>query len=152
MTRDIQIPPAKLIERFENACRERKLKITQQRLEVFRELARYPGHPTADDIYGRIRRRLKTISLDTVYRTIGTFEKHGLIKRLQLIDNTARFDINLDQHHHLVCTRCRKIEDFYWPDFDRLNPPRDARQWGAVNSKHVEIHGLCQKCRKKLSK
>jgi len=84
MTRDIQIPPAELIERFENACRDRKLKITQQRLEVFRELARYPGHPTADDIYGRVRRRLKTISLDTVYRTIGTFEKHVLISGFSL--------------------------------------------------------------------
>ena len=150
MSGDTQIPAAVLIERFESACRNKKLKITQQRLEVFRELARYPGHPTADNIYSRVRRRLKTISLDTVYRTIGTFEKHGLIKRLQLIDNTARYDINLEKHHHLVCTRCRKIEDFYWPDFDRLNLPRGAREWGSPDSKHVEIHGLCQKCRKKM--
>lgn len=152
MTGGATIHKTEYLEQFENTCRVRKLKITQQRLEVFNELTRFPGHPTAEDIYLQVRRRLKTISLDTVYRTIGTFEKYGLVKRIQLIDNKARYDINLNQHHHLVCTRCHNIEDFYWPDFDRIALPRPAGRWGTVNSKHVEIHGLCRKCRGKTRK
>ena len=152
MTRDIQIPPEVHIERFENACRERKLKITQQRLEVFRELARYPGHPTADDIYGRVSRRLKTISLDTVYRTIATFEERGVVSRVQVLDDRGRFDSNLAVHHHMVCTKCKKIEDFYWPAFDEMHVPNTIGSWGEIDSRHVELRGLCKDCRRKARK
>ena len=136
------------MEEFERVCRSKGLRVTLQRLEIFRVFAVFAGHPTVENVFNRIRRRLKTISMDTVYRTISTFEKYGLIKRVKLLDNSARFDINLAVHHHLVCTRCKNIEDFYWPNFDGMKLPNTIRDWGDVDSKHVEIRGLCRKCRK----
>jgi Fur family transcriptional regulator, peroxide stress response regulator len=141
-----------LVNSFEQVCRLKGLRITHQRTEIFRELARFPGHPTAENVFGKIRKRLKTISLDTVYRTIATFEEFGLIKRVRLLDNSSRFDMNLSIHHHLVCTECNKIEDFYWPYFDQLKLPGPLSNWGIIDSKHVEIRGLCVTCQKKLKK
>jgi Fur family peroxide stress response transcriptional regulator len=146
--REAKIP--ELMAAFEQVCRSQGLRATHQRSEIFRELITYPGHPTADNVFSRVRKRLKTISLDTVYRTIALFEKHGLIKRVQLIDNSVRFDTNLSVHHHMVCTNCKAIEDFYWPDFDNMKLPDSIEEWGDASSKHAEIHGLCRKCKKAL--
>ncbi len=111
-------------------------------------MAKYPGHPTAENVFGRVRKRLKTISLDTVYRTIALFEKNGLVRRVQMLDNSARFDTNLSIHHHLICTRCKSIEDFYWPDFDQMRLPSSAIRWGDIYSRHIEVRGLCKNCKK----
>ena len=134
---------------LQQVCRSAGVKLTHQRLEIFREFAISADHPTVENLFNRIRKRLKTISMDTVYRTISTFEKYGLIKRVKLLDNSARFDINLAVHHHLVCTRCKNIEDFYWSDFDQMKLPKTISHWGRIEVKHVVISGLCSNCKKK---
>ena len=149
MGKNSQIEVPALMEEFERICRSRGLRITHQRLEIFREFAVSAGHPTVENVFNHIRRRLKTISMDTVYRTISTFEKYGLIKRVNFLDNSTRFDINLAVHHHLVCSRCKSIEDFYWPDFDEMKPPKTISHWGRIDVKRVVISGLCSSCKKK---
>lgn len=135
------------MDRFERVCKDRGLRITHQRVEIFKSLLKQPDHPTTEEIYQQVRRNLKTISLDTVYRTIALFEEYGLIKRVPHIDNTTRFDINIANHHHLVCSNCNRIEDFNWPDFDRMAPPATTAQWGQIESKQVVISGLCTRCK-----
>ena len=149
MTVEVKRNIPELMNGFEQVCKDVGLRITHQRLEIFEEFIKYPGHPTAENVFNKVRKKLKTISLDTVYRTILTFEKYGLIKRVQIIDNVSRFDINITVHHHLVCTKCKKIEDFYWPDFDNLNLPETTGDWSSIESRHVEIRGLCQDCASK---
>ena len=123
------------LQRFERICRAKGLRLTHQRSEIYRELAKYPGHPTAENVFKKVRKRLKTISLDTVYRTITTFENYGLIKRIQIFDNTARFDINISVHHHLVCIKCKKIEDFCGKEVLR-------RILGGSEISKAEYHGM----------
>lgn len=139
---------AELMDSFEKVCKSKGLRITHQRTEIFRMLIQNPNHPTTEDIFNQVRKHLSTISLDTVYRTIGTFEEYGLIRKVHHIDNTTRFDHNLSIHHHLVCTQCGKIEDFYWPDFDRMKPPKSISRWGKIDLKHVVIDGICSSCSK----
>ena len=142
MKQDLQ---AKL-DRFGAMCRQKGYRLTHQRLEIFRELAKDSRHPSAEDIYRRIARRFPTLSLDTVYRTISTLEQIGVIKRVQVLDNRGRFDANVAVHHHLVCKRCQRVEDFYWPSFDQLNVPKPLAAWGNLESKHVELRGFCRRC------
>ncbi len=142
---------SKMMDRFEKVCRSRGLRITHQRTRIFRAIIQHTDHPTTEDIFRQVRGNLKTISLDTVYRTIALFEEYGLIKKVPHIDNKTRFDHNLSIHHHLVCTQCNKIEDFYWPDFDQMSPPSSISDWGKVDVKHVVINGLCSSCWKKNS-
>jgi Fur family peroxide stress response transcriptional regulator len=152
MDNKTNIAVAELMQKFEQDCKARGLRLTHQRLEIFKEMAKYPDHPSAEDIYANVRRRLKTISLDTVYRTIATFEENGLVRRVQVLDNKARFDTNTTAHHHLVCTACQSIEDFYWQDFDKIKLPQTITEWGIIDSKHVELRGLCRKCKRKLNR
>ncbi len=134
------------IERFQEACRRNGLKVTHQRLEIFRELARDRSHPSVESVYRRVKERLPTVSLDTVYRTLSTFEHLGLISRVQSLETVARYDPNPAPHHHLVCVRCRAIQDFSWPEFDRMEPPIPPHAWGRVHGRRVEIWGLCPRC------
>jgi len=140
---------SRMMDEFEKVCRDRGLRVTHQRTEIFKALLRNNNHPTVEDVFHHVRKHLKTISLDTVYRTISTFEDYGLIQKVHHVDNAARLDINVSGHHHLVCTKCSKIEDFYWPDFDRMKPPKSISHWDRLDSKHVVISGLCSSCKKR---
>ena len=144
-----KINMSQMMDGFEKVCKAKGLRITHQRTDIFRALIQHTNHPTTENIFDKVRKHLKTISLDTVYRTIGTFEKYGLIKKVHHIDNMTRYDHNLSNHHHLVCTQCNKIEDFYWPEFDRMKLPTSISQWGKIDVKHVVIDGLCSSCSKK---
>ncbi len=133
---------------FEEACRRHGLKMTAQRIEVFRAVMTAPDHPSVEQIHSVVRRRLPSISLDTVYRTVDTFEEIGLVTRLTGADGRFRFDSNLEQHQHLVCVRCQRIEDIHWSGLETLAPPRPTG-WSRVAVGHVELRGLCSSCRDK---
>lgn len=131
---------------FENACRERGLKLTHQRLEVYRELLLACDHPTAEQLYQRLRPRIPTLSLDTVYRTLATLAKHRLINKVETVESQARFEATHHPHHHLICRECGEIIDFQWPLVDRADLPEMAREWGKIDQKSVVVHGICNKC------
>ena len=134
---------------FENACKSAGLKLTHQRLEIYRELAMASDHPAAETIHKRLKERMPTISLDTIYRTLTTFENHGLIRKVQTVESQARFEAQMMQHHHLICDQCKQIIDFQWQIFDDSTLPDVISTWGRVLRKDVVLHGICDKCLKK---
>lgn len=131
---------------FEKVCKEAGMKLTHQRLEIFRELASATDHPSAEILYKRLRKRLPTLSLDTVYRTLASIEAYGLITRIQTPESQARFEAETRPHHHFVCDRCKTIVDFLWQQFDESSLPVELAALGQVKNKHVTIHGTCQQC------
>lgn len=132
--------------RFEQACRDAGVKLTHQRLEIFREIARSTDHPDAETVYRGVRERIPTMSLDTVYRSLRLLSDLGLIATLGPSRDRARFDVNLDRHHHFVCVRCGLTRDFYSDEFDELKLPRSIRAFGRVETTHVEARGVCRDC------
>jgi len=133
---------------FADACRLHGIKATHQRTEILRELAGTEEHPDADTVYNGVRRRMPSISLDTVYRTLKLFEEKGIIVRMGAMQDRARFDANTSRHHHFVCTQCGLVGDFYDEAFNSLKAPRDVSEMGCVASVYVELRGLCRACRK----
>ncbi len=131
---------------FENACRKADLKLTHQRLEVYRELAQAQDHPSAEMLYKRILKRLPTISLDTVYRTLATLEKHRLITRVQTVESQARFEAKMISHHHAVCIHCGTITDFIWDTFEEVQIPEELTGWGKVKKRNATLEGICKAC------
>ena len=134
------------IGEFQKICRSNGLKLTHQRIQIFSELASSSEHPSAESIYKRLVSRYPSLSLDTVYRTLFTFEKLGIISKVQALDDRARFDGNPLPHHHMVCTKCKNIIDFYWPAFDDMQLPHETKKWGRVKSIQVELRGVCDSC------
>jgi len=137
------------LKTFEQCCRRGGLKLTHQRLEIFRELVSTCDHPSANTIYQRVQARIPTISLDTVYRTLLTFEDCGLAARVPAFDDHARFDAELSPHQHLACTECKCVEDLHWEGFEDINLPTRTKEWGDIRSKHVVLRGICKACLKK---
>lgn len=135
------------LEKFEQVCRQAGLKLTHQRMEIYKAIYKAEDHPSVEDIYAVVKRRNPSISLDTVYRTVGTFEQLGLVQKFQGSNGRFRFDTNLESHQHLVCTRCNRIQDLQWSDLANLKMPRMSG-WSGLTLSHVEIKGLCSDCRK----
>lgn len=131
---------------FTAACKQAGLKVTHQRTEIYRQLLLTPDHPSAETLYKRLLPVLPTISLDTVYRTLTTLEQHGLVSRIQTAESQARFEAVYAPHHHLICSRCKRVVDFQWPAIDRLDLPADVSNWGQIDSKTIVVYGTCTHC------
>lgn len=134
------------VAEFIDACRRLGIKATYQRIEILRELVATDEHPDAETIYARVRQRIPTISLDTVYRTLRMLEDKGVITRVGSVRDRARFDANTDRHHHFVCLECGAITNFYSDALDRFPVPREVAEMGSVDRVYVELRGLCRKC------
>ena len=131
---------------FQELSRKVGLKLTHQRLEIFNVLLSMSDHPSAEDVYEEVKKRIPPIAFDTVYRTLSLFERHGLISKVSYLGGRTRYDSGTERHCHLICTRCRKIEDFFWPEVDQLQLPKETRRWGKIENKYIELRGLCQDC------
>jgi Fur family peroxide stress response transcriptional regulator len=134
------------LEILRNKCKASGLKLTHQRLEIFRELISTDDHPSAERVHKRVQARIPSISLDTVYRTLSTFERHGLIDKVCVFEDRARFCGDPGPHYHLFCTSCKSIADFTWDTLENIEPPPEAGQWGLVHAKRVILEGICSRC------
>jgi Fur family peroxide stress response transcriptional regulator len=135
-----------LLSGFEDTCRRRGLRLTPQRLEIFRALADAVDHPTAEQLHQRLNRKMPTLSLDTVYRTLGTLVQQGLVNKVETVESQARYEVQAGHHHHVICHKCREIIDFEWPLIDNFELPEKVQSWGEINRKSVTIYGICRKC------
>ena len=122
------------------------LKFTNQRYLVYKAMVEARDHPSAETVWRRVRESAPAISLDTVYRTLGALDAAGIIQRVPVDGDQARYDGDVSPHHHMVCARCRSIVDFLWPDFDLDCLPEEARHWGRARDAQVIVRGECQAC------
>jgi Fur family peroxide stress response transcriptional regulator len=99
------------VERMLAGVRAAGLKLTPQRMAIVRELAADETHPTAQEIFERLRPGLPTMSFATVYNTLGALSSAGLCAALALSPGSGRFDPNMLPHHHLVCDVCGAVRD-----------------------------------------
>lgn len=134
------------LSHIKTVVKEAGVKLTHQRLEIFRELAVTEEHPDVDSIFRAVQRRVPTVSLDTVYRTLWMLHDLGLVTTLGPQRDGVRFDANLDQHHHYVCVRCGLVRDFESADLNALPIPDAVSQLGSIADAHVEVRGVCAKC------
>jgi len=137
-----------MINDFVQSCRASGLKVTHQRLEIYRALLMSHDHPSAELLHKRLVEKMPTISMDTVYRAMATFEQHGLVSRIQTAGSLARFEAVTTPHHHLICSRCNRVADFLWSAFDNVELPAPVEKWGQIVSKNVVMYGICNNCQR----
>ena len=121
--------------------------MTVQRRVIFSTLLEREDHPTVDQVFDEVKERIPGVSRTTVYRTLETLANLGLVRRTNHFAASARFDGNMEQHHHLVCTRCGKVIDFQDPSLTVANLP-DARRSGfTLLDYSVYFEGFCSSCK-----
>ena len=125
----------------------KKYRRSRQRDVILEELRRVRSHPTAQALYGAVRRRLPTISLGPVYRNLDLLADQGEIMRLPCPGGQTRFDGNTKEHHHLRCTRCGRVLDVESAITVRYNNTETDEY--EITGHRIELFGLCARCRKK---
>lgn len=133
------------LDQFKTACRKTGVKLTYQRLEIFREVAASLEHPDAEAVFKRVRLRMPTVSLDTVYRTLWLLNDLGVVTTLGPRRESVRFDANPRAHHHYVCVRCGLTLDFESVDLARFVPDA-VKKMGSIVTTRLEVSGVCAKC------
>ena len=124
-----------------------KSRMTRQRQVILEELRKENFHPTADEVYEVVRRRLPRISLGTVYRNLETLSKYGIIRKLELGGVQKRFDGDMQPHYHVRCTGCGRLDDIP----SRPIPDIEETFRGAcdyqITGHQLILTGLCPNCR-----
>ena len=136
---------------FRQRCRTHGLKVTPKRMLIYEELIRSKDHPSPETLFKRVKTKSPEISQDTVYRTLATFHKMGLVDIVEGFALKKRFDPNQDNHHHARCTQCQSILDFDNRQYDQLKIPSEIRKVFDVHCVRVTIEGLCKKCQSVLN-
>jgi Fur family peroxide stress response transcriptional regulator len=137
---------------FERACRRRGLAVTIQRRAVFAELSRRRDHPSADQVYEALHRRLPGLSRTTVYRVLETLVEAGFARKVQHADAIARFDPVVERHHHLVCEGCGALVDLDDAAVPALSLPDTRRSGFRIRDYSVSFTGLCPRCRSRYER
>jgi Fur family peroxide stress response transcriptional regulator len=134
------------LDLFRKKCRENKLKITPQRIVIYRELIKSKNHPHAEALYNKVKKIIPDISLDTVNRSLLTFLKIGLVKNVEGYGDPRRYEPDLNSHHHFRCLKCNSLIDFEYKPYDDMPFPAEIKKRFRVTDKRVLLEGYCDKC------
>lgn len=126
---------------------ESKLSMTSQRLVILDELGKVTSHPTADEVYEMVRKVLPRISLGTVYRNLDILSDHGVIQKLHVGGTQMRFDGNPEQHYHIRCTSCGRVDDIIVDPPHELDNLMHEIDGYKITGCNVEFFGICENCR-----
>jgi Fur family peroxide stress response transcriptional regulator len=137
------------IEHFREKCKALGLNVTPQRLAIYTALAGDETHPSPDAVFRRVRSSHPTISHATVYKTLDTFERHGIISRLTPLHESVRYDPMTSQHHHIICVRCKKVVNLADEDLEAIQIPEQVNREYKVLGYSVHFSVFCASCKER---
>ncbi|EKY26084.1 Fur family transcriptional regulator [Clostridium celatum] len=126
--------------------KEKKLKLTPQRLAVYQYLKGTLEHPSAETIYKALQPNYPTMSLATVYKTLKTLVEIGLVQELNVGEGNFRYDANYHEHAHVQCVNCGKVEDIDFIDFSSLNNLVEEKTNYKIKFNKLFFYGECNEC------
>lgn len=128
-----------------------KLRMTNQREMILKELKKSGEHLSADELYERVKKKMPRISLATVYRNLEILSEAGEIGKLEISGRLKRFDCHIGNHHHIYCIKCNRIDDLDIEldtiDYEDLSQTAGYNVTGC----RIEVCGLCPECQKKMA-
>jgi len=118
---------------------------TKQLATVWEAVKHDKSHPTADQVYDRVRRRLPNISLGTVYRNL---QKLVALKQLQvlMLGRSQHFDPLVQCHQHFICEACDRVFDVLVESQREIRPAKLPEEGFTVTSHHSAFYGTCKSC------
>lgn len=124
-----------------------KIKYTNQRVEILNHINNSINHPTVEEVYNEVRKKLTRISKATVYQNLKYLAEKGLIREVN-VKGVSRFESNLKSHHHLICKNCGRIMDFESNELTEFSLGLIKNMKGyQVESATTNFYGFCDKCK-----
>ncbi len=130
---------------LEELFRRHHLPVTVQRRATLEALAARRDHPTADEVFEDVKKRIPEIARTTVYRVLETFVRTGIARKVCHPGAAARYETETHRHHHLVCLNCEAIVDVDVPHLNRLRLP-DVESYFRIQDYSIQFRGLCSEC------
>ena len=140
------------MENITRIFREKKLKLTPQRIAVYKYLLSSKQHPSAETIYKSLQEEFPTMSFATVYKTLKTLVEVNLIQELNVGEGNFRYDANTLSHPHIQCLKCSRVDDIEGIDFNDLNIKIKPYTNYDVLYNQVYFYGICKDCQKEQEK
>ncbi|MCS7067009.1 MAG: transcriptional repressor [Meiothermus sp.] len=126
-------------------------RLTKQRKAVLEVVRHAQGHhPDAAWVYAEVRKKVPSISLGTVYRTLEALTEEGYLVPLSRPGEALRYEANLDGHLHMVCRKCNRFFDIVQPLPDLLSEVKTRYPAYEIEDVQVEYHGVCPECRAQM--
>ena len=139
--------PQQRLNKMVEKLREHEYRITPQRLALLKVLAMSQDHPSAEDIYARLRRNFPTTSLATIYKTVGLLKEMGEVWELGFGDGRNRYDGNKPYPHpHLVCIQCKRIIDSDVKGMSDISEDLSQKTGFQIVSYRLDFFGICPEC------
>ncbi len=135
---------------IEEVLKENNLKVTPKRISIYNFLANTKSHPTAEEIYNELKEDYPNMSLATVYKTLDTFSKNGIIIEINTNLGFSRYDADTSLHAHLFCNECKTLVDgeMNMSSKELLKKINNSKGFKLENVKLL-VHGTCEKCSQK---
>ena len=136
---------------IEERCKQKGVKLTDQRKLIAQIMSDARDHPNVDELYKRVSKIDSKISIATVYRTVKLFEESGIINKLNFENNQAVYELsNVEHHDHLVCVKCNIIIEFQ-DDVIERHQLQIANKYDFQLTDHsLYLYGLCKNCKESL--
>lgn len=131
---------------FRQLCEQAGLAVTHQRQVIYEVLCSTAGHPSPEEVYEHVRRRIPSISLATVYKNLHLFIDSGIFQQVSLHHGSMRVETNQSRHHHLLCTECKTIHDVDPEVLGLSEAPRQLPGGFLMKRLAVDVLGLCADC------
>jgi Fur family peroxide stress response transcriptional regulator len=133
---------------FRELCRENGIAVTHQRQVLYETMKTMHGHPSPEEVYARVKKKVPAISLATVYKNIHLFVESGVLREVSLHHGSQRVEMNEHEHHHLVCSRCKAIFDIDPEDLGTSGLLKGKKLPGGFVAERysVDVIGICSKC------
>jgi Fur family transcriptional regulator, ferric uptake regulator len=122
------------------------IRLTTQRQIILEELAKVKSHPSASELYDMVRKRLPRIGLGTVYRNLELMAESGMILKIEVGGTQKRFDATTEEHYHIRCSDCGKVDDINVPVIKELAAQAANSTPYLILGHHVEFTGICSAC------
>lgn len=139
------------IEEAKRKLKTSGMKLTTQRIAILHILQNNRSHPTALDIYRRLKVRQPTVSFTTVYNTLELLTRLGEIKKITVDFERAHYDPDTSQHHHAICLKCGYIFDIE-QKFDLPAEKMIFKDFPQITGFHIDFWGFCSKCKESPEK
>jgi Fur family peroxide stress response transcriptional regulator len=140
----VQRPPP---NSFREICAAHGIAVTHQRQVLYEVMQGMEGHPSPEEVYARVKKKVPSISLATVYKNIHLFVESGVFRKMSMHHGSVRVEMNEQAHHHLVCSKCKSIADIDEMSLGGLPKRRTLPGGFLVERYAVDVIGVCAKCR-----
>ena len=131
---------------FRQVCAEHGIAVTHQRQVLYEAMQGMHGHPSPEEVYAQVKKKVPAISLATVYKNIHLFVESGVFREVSMHHGSRRVEMNGHDHHHMVCSRCKGIMDLDEKDLGLLSKRNRLPGGFLVERYSVDVIGVCAKC------